>query len=759
MRHGSSHCLKLGILIITLILLLPQATIAAPPQYPVVKPAYVPGEVLIGWDPGTGPVPEVEPQPGALGTRRTDATWERATAEISRATGLAVLAARPERGFARLAVKPGAETSEIARLNSLPWVRYAEHNHLAYATAIEPGTGFYPDDPDFGKQWHLHRIQAPEAWDVTRGSLSFVVAVLDTGVAQAHPDLAGQLRAGYNYVTDRPGAEDDDPGSHGTHVTGILAARIDNGLGVAGLAPDIKILPLKVLSSDRTGRYDAIAAAIYDAVEQQAQVINLSLAGPAPSQMLLDAITFAQSQGCLVVAAAGNCAQNPSSCGGQINPAMYPAAYPGVLAVAASDRFDRVTTYSGYKPYTGLAAPGGTADEPVWSTKNEAYGPLYGGMAGTSMSTPQVSAAAALVWTLSPASSANEVAEILKNTADKVGSDPYSGEALSYMTGRNDYFGSGRLNVANAVRWVYPQSLALAAGQVDMILGGSTTLASRSVAVTNPSAQSVSWQASLLSGSPWLSLSRASGASLYGSPAALTLTADSSNLAPGIYIGYVRVQPVYPAGLAAVDLRVQLRVAVTFASTFAPEVALDLEPTWRDPDAAGNLYYNALPLTNDSLITIDLPFPIQFYGAQYRVLQVSDNGWVHFGSSAGAAAQPPAACPGSGAAPNNAAYVLAYDWDPAQGGQVVVHQPDLNTFVISWLGMQRAGSAVAQSFQLVMTRDSSFRSNYLSVESPARGIVGTENYDGAFAQQVLCNGAGRQVRSGDTIHFTTRLPW
>jgi thermitase len=749
MRHAPSLRLLL-ILVLVALVLLPQASAAAPAKDEAERPLYAPGEVLIGWQPGNGPVPEMAAEPDRLGTDRASPTWQAAAATISRATRLTVLDASPEHGTARLSVPIGTEEAQIRRLETLPWVRYAEFNYYAYAADV-----VYPRDPDFWRQWNMHRIKAPEAWSMTRGSLSFVVAVLDTGVAQGHPEFAGQLLEGYNYVADAPGAEDDDAYSHGTHVTGILAARMNNGQGVAGLAPDIKILPLKVLDSQRKGRYDAIGAALRDAADRRAQVINLSLAGPA-SQLLQDAVKYAQAEGSLVVAAAGNCAQDPTNCWGQVNPDIYPAAYDRVLAVSASDRFDRPAIYSGYKYYIGLAAPGGTSDEPVWSTTRGGYGPLY----GTSMSTPLVSAAAALVWALRPAATADEIAGILKNTADKVGSDPYSGQPLSYTGGRNDYFGSGRLNVAIAVRWAYPPSLVPATGQIDLLLGGATTSATRSIEITNPSGQSVTWQATVVSPTPWLKLdSPAGGISVYGSSAFLTLRAESFGLDPSVYAGTIRLQPVNRTDVAPVVLTVVMRVSATLNHTYAPVLTQGLESAWLDPDAPGSLYRYTLPLANDRMMTMPLPFPVNFYGSTQQILQVSDNGFVIFGPANGASGRTPAECPGSALPPNNAIYVLANDWDSSLGGQIVVHRPDSYTYVVTWQDVRRTGSSPPQSFQLVITSDSTFGGNYRAVESPLPGIIGAENLDAAFTQQVLCNGAGRQVKSGESVRFTARLPW
>lgn len=737
------------ILLVVLALLAPSVSTAGSLQKEPPRPLYAPGEVVISWEPGAGPVSSVAKRPEQLGGAPADAGWQAAAAELRGATGLEVLGARPDHGFARLAVRTGDEEAEVARLAALPWVRFAQLNHTVYMADAS-----YPNDPDFAKQWNLHRVKAAEAWSATQGSLSFIVAVIDTGVARGHPDFAGQLLNGYNYVSPGQPPEDDSYNSHGTHVTGILAARTNNGVGVAGLAPNIKILPLKVLNSQGGGREDTLAAAIYDAADQQAQVLNLSLITLNSSPLIQNAVLYAQQRGGLIVAAGGNCAQDYANCGGQINPPAYPAAYSGVLAVGASDRFDRTTPYSGYKPYIGLAAPGGTAQEPIWSTTRTGYGPLY----GTSMSTPLVSAAAALIWTLRPAATATEIADILKSTADQVGTDVYSGEPLAYANGRNDYFGAGRLNVANAVRWVYPPSLSAATDQVRLLLGGAKTTATQSVGISNPSSQGVYWTASVVSGSPWLSLPSSSGTSVYGGPTALTLRVDRLALQPGVYVGVIRVQPIFPTGLAAVEIRVQLQVSASLVLTYAPLIGRDMTATWLDPDAPGALQRSVLPLSNDMLVPVGLPFAVPFMGAVYPTIQASDNGLVIFGLNS-APATAPTACPGDGRLPNNAVYVLAYDWNPALGGRVIVHQPSTETFVITWQDVRRAGNALPQSFQLVIQSDGTIRGNYRMVESPLPGIIGAENYDGAFAQQVLCNGAGRQVKNGETVRFEAQLPW
>jgi len=372
-----------------------------------------------------------------------------------------------------------------------------------------------------------------------------------------------------------------------------------------------------------------------------------------------------------------------------------------------------------------------------------------------------VSAAAALVWTLRPAAGPQEIGDILKSTADKVGSDPYTGEPLSYATGRNDYFGVGRLNMGQAVRWAYPPSLLGATDIQSFLLGAPVMTQSRSVQLTNPSSQGVIWQATVTSGAEWLSVSPASGASVFSAPASLTLTAKRGGLAPGRYWATVRVQPLYPVGLEGIDLVAALQVVPSLRSVHLPVAVNNAGASWLDPYAPGVLSRSVLALSNDALQVVPLPSQswLSFYGATYGSLLVSDNGMVIFGSGAAGSVRAPVVCPGNGMAPNNAVYVLAVDWEPALGGEILVHQPDANTFVVTWQGVRRSASALAQSFQLVLDRSGSLHANYLAVESPTPGIIGTESFDAAFSQQVLCNGAGRQVRSGDTVQFVTHLPW
>ena len=706
-------------------------------------PAFVPGEVVIGWAPAESVAPASR---GAapLDEDRSTPAWQAAARELSARTGVQVADVQPEYGTALLTVAAGQETSEIARLRRLPWVTYAEPNYIVRMAA----DAVYPNDPSFGDQWYLRRIYAPEAWAVTFGSSTLVVAVLDSGVDRNHPEFYRQfhdpLLPGWDYVNGDSDPNDDN--GHGTHVTGLIAAATNNRLGVAGLAPNVKILPLKVLGADGSGDFYTVASAIRRAADFGAQVINLSLTGLVQfdeQQTLQSAVDYAVARNALIVAAAGNCAQGGQGCG-YPNPEFFPAACNGVFAVAASDRFDNWAPYSNFKPYVSLAAPGGLNEDAILSTVPGGYGAKY----GTSMAAALVSGAAALVWTMQPAATYQQVAGILTDTADKVGANPLTGQPIPYINGRNDYFGYGRLNVGQAVRQAYPPTLTPITEMQEFLLGGSLTQQTRTLSLTNPSSQWVQWQATVARGDSWLSIVPTSGSAAYGNPGVLMLQASSTMLGPGLYFGTVHVEP-------------QTGSTSSLSRTYAPLMSLDaLAPEWFDPFDGSDPSPQALGLENDTVRQLRLPFPITFYGEGQTRIGISDNGLVILGQPGIFQMYAPTGCLQTAAPPNNALYVLALDWRPDFGGQeVYVHEPNADTYVVTWWQVRRAGNLTPQSFQLVLRRNGQITANYRTIESPSPGTIGAENWDGTVAQQIQCAGAGLAVRSGDTVQITPVLPW
>ena len=721
---------------------------------PAEPPRYASGEIVLAWRPESNVIPVV-PRTHALDRDRTSPERVKAVAALADLTGLAVLDAQLEYGFARLAVTPGREEVEIARLRQLPWVAFAEPNYIVRATG--GGDAFYPTDPHFSTQWNMRRVAAPGAWAITQGSTTLVVAVIDSGLDLAHPEFPGwRVLPGWDYVRDDDTPNDEN--GHGTHVTGILTAATGNGQGISGLAPSVLIRPLKVLDQNGVGYGSDVAAALYEAMsyfQPPAQIFNLSLGDAAGSTLLQGAVASAQSKGALVVAAAGNCAQPVSECNYLANPSFYPAAYDGVLAVAASDRYDNWATYSGYKPYVGIAAPGGIQSDQIWSTALGGYGYKY----GTSIAAPLVSAAAALVWTVEPAANAQDVANILKSTADKVEVRPFGGLVVPYVNGRNDYFGYGRLNVNKAVRWAYPPSLQPIVTKQTFLLGGPLTQAKRTLTLKNISSQTVTWQATVISGADWLSASPATGSANYLSPGELTLRAGPTALGPGLYTGTVRVEALYPGWLPSFDIPVELRVNAAIGQEFLPLTLRDrYAPDWYDPLAPG-VIPTVLGVINNGLVTQALPFQVSFFDGFYSQVRVSENGLVIMGSGTGTLLAAPTECLPSAAAPNNALYPLALDWQLNLGGGVYAHQPDADTYVITWLQVRNVAGASPSSFQIVFRRSGPITVHYLAVAPSLSPIVGTENYDGTYASLLACNGVGRVPSSGDVLMQETVYPW
>ena len=527
---------------------------------------YVLAEVLIGWQAGTAAATGW-PAPARAAQTPGTTQYQSAVQTIAARTGLRVLEAHLGYAAARLAVPAGQEQAEIARLVKLPGVRYAELNYIARAAVV-------PSDPLYSQQWNMARVNAPAAWDLTTGSNSVIVAVIDSGIDSGHAEFTGRLLVGPGSGAHDFIAGDDypiDDFGHGTHVAGILAAGI-NGVGVVGLAPHVRILPLKVLDSQGNGTYDNIVAAINWAADwsvnfphpgdpnARVRVINLSLGGFAPSQPLQDAVNHAISQGIVVVAAAGNCGQGCQA-GSQylFNPDFYPAACSGVLAVGATDRSDNwASSYSAYKSYVAISAPGGIDTDPILSTLPYAIASTgYGYEYGTSMAAPLVSGAAALAWSLWPAAAPAQISAMLTASADKV---PLNDAVCAYdniALQHSPCFGYGRLNALRVARSAYPPSLRPAFTQPVFLFDPNEAVAQRTYtdALLNPSERVATWQATVISGAQWFS-SVPDGMtgptpSTYSTPGILSLTAQRGQLQPGIYTGVVQVRSVFPPGLAA----------------------------------------------------------------------------------------------------------------------------------------------------------------------------------------------------------------
>jgi subtilisin family serine protease len=278
-----------------------------------------------------------------------------------------------------------------------PHVAFAEPNYLL-TTQLTPNDGRYAE-----QKWALESVGADRAWDITTGTSGapVTIALLDTGISPTHPDLAGRLVAGYDFVGDDTDARDDN--GHGTFTAGIAGATGNNAIGVAGLSWGAKLMPIKILDQDGRGPVSAFAQGIRYAVDNKATIVNVSAGIPVPSQTMEAAVAYALGAGVPVIAASGNKADGVPN---------YPAAYPDVIAVAASTKSDTIADFSSYGSYVWLAAPGSN----IVSTYSR-DGDTYAMLSGTSASTPFVSGTIALMRAQRPDLSLKAIREILKVTA------------------------------------------------------------------------------------------------------------------------------------------------------------------------------------------------------------------------------------------------------------------------------------------------------------------------------------------------------
>jgi serine protease len=364
---------------------------------------------------------------------------------------------------------------QIKALNQRDDVEFAEPNYIYRPYQV-------PNDQYYSYQWHYPAINLPQAWDITTGSRDgsdVIVAVADTGVFLAHPEFSGQLVPGYDFISSAQNALDgngidsnpDDPGDssqignsswHGTHVAGTIAGKSNNSSGIASVAWNAKIMPLRVLGAYGGSGYDINQAIRFAAglsndsgtlPAQKADIINLSLGGSGYSQAAQNTYLQARSAGVIVVAAAGN-ANNS-----QLH---YPASYSGVISVSATDFSNNRAPYSSYGSRVDVAAPGGSAgvdqngdgygDGVLSTLVNDSSGSRvasYRFYQGTSMATPHMAGVLALMRAVYPELSPDEVDALL--SAGTITTD--IGAA-----GRDDYFGHGLIDTLKAVQAA--QSLA-----------------------------------------------------------------------------------------------------------------------------------------------------------------------------------------------------------------------------------------------------------------------------------------------------------
>jgi thermitase len=362
---------------------------------------YVAGELLVAYEPGTS---------------------EEAEETVIRRSGARTLEDLP--GEVRLVSFPAIrrQASEAARERALAralrnFVHRAGVEAVDYNYLREPS--FMPNDPRLGNQWGLTSTRFDGAWNAAKGS-GAKVAIVDSGVYSKHPDIGGII-AQRDFVEDDAVADDDY--GHGTHITGIAGALTDNGKGVAGGCFECGLIIAKVMGAGGSSTDSQIVKGINWSVNHGADVVNLSLGGPADSNVLRTAVNRAYDRDAVVVAAAGNEGMNEP---------RYPAAYSNVIAVGATTTDGKLASFSTRGDWVDLVAPG----TGILSTSKSGS---YDRQSGTSMSAPFVSGLAGLL--ASQGLSANSIRQRMQSSARDLG-----------PPGHDPYFGHGRIDADNAVR-------------------------------------------------------------------------------------------------------------------------------------------------------------------------------------------------------------------------------------------------------------------------------------------------------------------
>lgn len=359
--------------------------------------------------------------PGRVLVKPAANASETAVQAALRGAGAREVGRVPQINVRILQVPEKAEARVIAALSNNPNFEFAEPDYLANVILT-------PNDPYYAAyQWHLPKVSAPAAWDTTTGSAGVTIAVVDSGVQATHPDLAGRVLAGYDFVNNDSDPSDDN--GHGTAVAGVAAAQGNDGIGVAGAAWNVAILPVKTMNASGSGSYSAIANGITFSADRGAKIINLSLGGTQASTTLQNAVSYAWNKGSLLIAAAGNNGNSTT---------VYPAAYANVVAVSATTPSDTLASFSTFGSFVDVSAPGENITT-TWINGG------YVTISGTSFSSPLTAGIAALALSRNPALSNAQLSSLLTANADDLGT-----------AGRDIYFGTGRVNANRVVAAAAP---------------------------------------------------------------------------------------------------------------------------------------------------------------------------------------------------------------------------------------------------------------------------------------------------------------
>lgn len=332
-----------------------------------------------------------------------------------------------------------SERAVAARLAGNPHLEFVELDHEVSTTSTA-------NDPYFGSAWHLSRVKAPSAWNTAQGN-GVTIAIIDTGVDAAHPDLKDKLVPGWNFYDNNTNTSDVK--GHGTGVAGAAAATTNNSVGVASVATSAKIMPIRATDTSGVGYISMIANGITWAADKGAKVINLSFDRLWTFSSVVSAAQYAKNKGALVVIAASNNAKDEGS-----------TQQTAMIPVSATDKNDALTSFSSWGNHVAVAAPG----LDIWSTTR---GGGYGAWWGTSVSSPITAGVVALMMSANPKLSNADVEKLLYASARDLGT-----------AGRDIYYGHGLVDAEAAVTAALSSSAS------------ATDVEAPKVAVTSPTASS-----------------------------------------------------------------------------------------------------------------------------------------------------------------------------------------------------------------------------------------------------------------------------
>jgi len=605
----------------------------------------------------------------------------------------------------------------LIRYSKNPNVEYAEPDYIYHTTQQQ----VFPNDYSTAL-WGLHNtgqnngvadadIDAPEAWALRTDASQIVVGVIDTGIDYNHQDLAANM---WRNPGEIPGNGIDDDGNgyiddvfginaitnsgnpwddqyHGTHVAGTVGAVGDNGIGLAGVAWNVKLMALKFLSSSGSGSSSDAIKCIDYAISKGVDVLNNSWGGGGYSQALYDAIMRARNAGILFVAAAGNSNVNNDTAN------FYPASYQidNVLAVASTDRTDARSSFSNYGYLrVGLGAPGSN----IYSTyPNNNYNTI----SGTSMASPHVAGAAAMVLAHRPELTTHQsVIQHLMMSTDPINSM------------RDVTVSGGRLNLYRALSGDLRPVAHFRSSAISGAAGDSFTFTDLSF---GPNV--VSRTINFGDGSPAEPFN-GTATKVYASNGTytVTVTLTSADGQTGSRSQIITVQPNYEV----------VPDSFSWISTSA------LSSVSLGDDAATSL--------------ISLPFTFNFYGQNYNSFSIGSNGVISLGSTSGANAYSNTTLPNT-ATPNGALYPYWDDLNPSAGGSIR-YGNTASGYVISWEGVPVYGqNSTTLWFQAVISQDGTIRFQYGDIkQSSSMGggrsaTVGIENRTGTLARQYSYNGS------------------